>query len=58
MKVDKKNMKATLDELHNFIVGNSNGEEKTLTDLEKIIGILEVFSDKLDELDGHSHTIN
>ena len=52
--LEEKTKAEELDELHRDLVGTSG----MLTDFDKIIGILVALSEKLDDLDGHSHTIN
>lgn len=42
-----------LNSMHEDEVGATDG----LTDLDKIIGILEVLVDKVNELENHSHSI-
>ena len=39
-------------------VGIDELEAGKKTDIELIVEILEVLTDKVEELDGHSHTIN
>jgi len=43
-----------LNDLHHDLVGETIDK----TDLDKIIGILLVLAEKVEELNGHSHTIS
>jgi hypothetical protein len=52
---EDKNIIDKLNEIHQDLVGETM--ESGLTDLDKIIGILGVLTDKVEELDGHSHSL-
>ena len=45
-----------LNDIHGNLVGNE--ELKNLTDLDKIINILEIMAEKIEDLDNHQHTIH
>ena len=51
-------MRKRLEKLVIEFVGFDLDQVINLTDTELIVAVLEVLTDKVEELDGHSHTIN
>lgn len=50
-----RNLRAILERMHADVVGNE--EEEVFTDTEMVIRILEELVRKVEDLEGHTHTI-
>lgn len=50
-----RNLRAILERMHADVVGNE--EEEAFTDTEMVIRILEELVRKVEDLEGHTHTI-
>ena len=51
---EEKSTIDTLNDLHHDLVG----EAINITDLDKVVNILEVLAETVEKLDGHSHSIS